>query len=91
VLPEELEIVRKLAELPELVVRASEAREPHHVAYYLREVAGLWNPYLQDGVKHRVLSDDAGLTSARLGLTAAVRTVLANGLALLGMSAPERM
>ncbi len=90
-LPEELALVRKLAELPEQVSRAAETREPHHVAYYLREVAGLWNPYLQDGVQHRVLSDDAGLTSGRLGLTAAVRTVLANGLALLGMSAPERM
>jgi arginyl-tRNA synthetase len=90
-LPEEVDILRKLAEFPELVARAAAAREPHHVAYYLRELAGLWNPYVQDGKHHRVLSDDASLTSARLGLTLAVRTVLANGLALLGLSAPERM
>ena len=60
-------------------------------AYYLRELAGLWNPYLQDGMRHRILSDDAALTRARLALARAVRIVLANGLALLGMSAPERM
>jgi arginyl-tRNA synthetase len=90
-LPEELELLRKLAEFPEAVARVADAREPHHVAYYLRELAGLWNPYLQDGKRHRILSDDAGLTAARLALTRAVAAVLANGLALLGMSAPERM
>jgi arginyl-tRNA synthetase len=74
-----------------VVGRAGESREPHHLAYYLRNLAGLWNPYLQDGVRHRVLSDDAALTSARLGLAVAVRTVLANGLELLGISAPEQM
>lgn len=88
---EEIELLRKLGEFPEVVARAAEAREPHHVAYYLRELAGLWNPYLQDAKHHRILSDDAGLTAARLGLTRAVGAVLASGLALLGMSAPERM
>jgi arginyl-tRNA synthetase len=90
-LPEELELVRKLGEFPEVVSRAAEARAPHHVAYYLREVAGLWNPYVQDARRHRVLSEAPELSGARLGLTLAVRTVLANGLELLGMSAPERM
>jgi arginyl-tRNA synthetase len=90
-LPEERELLRKLGELPEQVARAAEAREPHHVAYYLREVAGLWNPYLQDGKRHRILSEDAALTRDRLALCRAVRVVLANGLALLGMGAPEQM
>jgi arginyl-tRNA synthetase len=90
-LPEEIELIRKLAEFPEVAARAAEACEPHHVAYYVRDVAALWNPYLQDGKNHRVLSDDPELTAARLGLVAAVRSVVANGLALLGMSAPERM
>lgn len=90
-LPEELELIKKLGEFPEIVARAAETREPHHVAYYLREVAGLWNPYIQDGKRHRVLGDDAGLTQARLGLTLGVRSVLAAGLELLGMSAPEQM
>jgi len=90
-LPEEIELLRKLSELPEVLARATEAREPHHVAYYLRDLAGLWNPYVQDGTRHRVLSHDEALTRARLGLVLAVRTVLANGLGLLGLSAPERM
>ncbi len=91
VLPEELEILRKIGEFPDVVTRAAESREPHHIAYWVRELAGLWNPYLQDGVRHRVLSDDPALTNARLGLALAVRTVLANALGCLGISAPEQM
>ena len=83
--------MRKLGEFPQLLERAAETREPHHLAYYLRDVAGLWNPYLQDGRQHRILSDDAELSAARLGLAASVRTVLRNGLEVLGISAPERM
>ncbi|MCX5738813.1 MAG: arginine--tRNA ligase [Proteobacteria bacterium] len=91
VLPSEIELIKKLLEFPEVVEAAAAAREPHHVAYYLREVAGLWNPYVQDGVHHRVLSDDAALSAARLGLALGVRRVLAQGLGLLGISAPEQM
>jgi arginyl-tRNA synthetase len=91
VLTEEIEILKKISEFPSVVERACEAREPHHVAYYAHDVAALWNPYVQDGSRHRVLSDDARTTSARLGLALAVRTVLANALSLLGISAPERM
>jgi arginyl-tRNA synthetase len=91
VLPEEIELIKKLSEFPEVTLRAAETREPHHIAYYLRDLAGMWNPYVQDGKRHRVLSEDAALTSARLALTLAVRTVLAKGLGMLGMSAPERM
>ena len=83
--------VKKIAEFPETLERASATREPHHLAYFALEVAALWNPYVQDGSRHRVLSDDAALTNARLGLTLGVRTVLANALGLLGVSAPERM
>ena len=91
VLTEELELIRKLSEFREVRARAAATREPHHIAHYLREVAGLWNPYVQDGARHRVLSDDKALTRARLGLTLAVRFVLGAGLGLLGMTAPERM
>jgi arginyl-tRNA synthetase len=90
-LPEEIEILRKIAEFPDVLGRAAESREPHHVAYYARDLAGLWNPYIQDRTRHRILSDDAALTSARLGLTLGVRTVVANALALLGVSTPEQM
>jgi arginyl-tRNA synthetase len=91
VLPEEIELLKRISEFPEVVERASESREPHHLAYYLREMAGLWNPYVQDGTRHRVLSDDPQLTEARLGLTLGVRVVLFNGLKMLGISAPEQM
>lgn len=91
VLPEEIEILKKISEFPEVVARAGEAREPHHLAYYLREVAGLWNPYIQDGVRHRALSDDPSLTQARIGLALVVGIVLRNGLSLLGITAPEKM
>ena len=90
-LPEEIEILKKIAEFPDVVRNAAEAREPHHVAYYALELAGLWNPYVQDRTRHRILSDDPSITSGRLGLTLAVRMVLANALSLLGLSAPERM
>lgn len=90
-LREEIDLVRKLAVFPEVVARAAESREPHHVAYYLREVAGMWNPYLQDGERHRVISDDLALSTARLGLALAVRHVLGSGLGLLGVHAPEQM
>ena len=90
-LPEEIELIKKLGEFPGLVRRAAETREPHHVAYYLRDLAGLFHPYVQDGTRHRVVSDDAGLTSARLALMRAVQVVLSNGLWLLGISAPEQM
>src|SRR5215468_7173819 len=91
VLPEEIEILKKISESPEVVERGAATREPHHLCYWSRELAGLWNPYQQDGVRHRVLSDDPALTSARLGLALAVRIALAAALRLLGISAPERM
>jgi arginyl-tRNA synthetase len=90
-LPEEIELIKKLGQFPDLVARATDSRAPHHVAYYLRELAGLFNPYVQDGKRHRVLSEDAELTAARLALTRAVQIVLANGLRLLGLSAPQQM
>jgi arginyl-tRNA synthetase len=90
-LPEELDIIKKLGAFPEVVDQAASAREPHHVAYYLRDLAGLWNPYLQDGVNHRVVSEDPELSLARLGLVRGVREVLAAGLRLLGLCAPEQM
>lgn len=90
-LPEEIELVRKLGEFPDLIARAADSREPHHVAYFLRDLAGLWNPYVQDGRNHRVVSDDAELTAARLALVLAVRNVLGAGLGLLGVAAPESM
>lgn len=87
-LPEEQQIVKRLLQFPEVVAGAARTLEPHRIAYGLSEIAGLFHPYYRS---HRVLQDDRALTLARLALCAALGHVLRNGLALLGVSAPESM
>ncbi len=87
-LPEEQSRIKRLLQYPRLVESAARAREPHRVAYYLSELAGLYHPYYKS---HRVITEDRPLTLARLGLSAAVGQVVRNGLGLLGVSAPESM
>jgi arginyl-tRNA synthetase len=87
-LPEEQTIIKRLLQYPSLVAGAARAREPHRLAYYLSELAGLYHPYYKS---RRVITEDGALTLARLGLAAAVRQVVRNGLDLLGVSAPDSM
>jgi len=87
-LEEEQALIKRLLQYPELVGGAARAREPHRVAYYLSELAGLFHPYYK---AHRVVTADRATTLARLGLCAAVGQVVRNGLGLLGVSAPESM
>ena len=87
-LPEEQSLIKRLLQYPGLVAAAARAREPHRVAYYLSELAGLYHPYYKS---HRVITEDRALTLARLGLSAAAGQVVRNGLGLLGVSAPESM
>ncbi|MCP4003775.1 MAG: arginine--tRNA ligase [bacterium] len=89
--PQEAELTKLIGRFPDIVVHAAVAREPQEIARYLLELAGAFNSYVSDGKRHRVLSDDEELTIARLVFTGAVRITLANGLRLLGISAPERM
>lgn len=77
-----------LSRYPEQLVLAASNLEPHVMAHYLRELAHAFHTYYN---AHQFLVDNAGLRNARLTLIAAARQVLANGLALLGVSAPERM
>jgi arginyl-tRNA synthetase len=84
----ELALSKRLAEYPEVVSAAARDLAPHAVAVYLRELAGEFHSYYN---AERVLVEDEGLRSARLALCAAVRQTLANGLLLLGVSAPEKM
>ena len=86
--PEEQALIKRLLDYPHVVAGAARALEPHRVAYWLGELAGLFHPYYKN---HRVIQDDRRLTLARLALCAAVGQVIANGLALLGVSAPESM
>ncbi|MBW2281450.1 MAG: arginine--tRNA ligase [Deltaproteobacteria bacterium] len=89
--PGEIELAKRLGHFPDLVVHAARAREPQEVTRYLLDLATAFHTYISDGRRHRVLSEDADLSHARLALVGAIRTTLANGLALLGISAPERM
>ena len=86
------ELLRALAELPRVVARAAEQREPHRVARYLEDTASTFHKFYD--VCHVLPRGDEEITDlhrARLVLIAATRQVIANGLALLGVSAPERM
>ncbi len=84
----ETELVSAIGRYPELIEVAARAREPHQVAHYLRELASHVHTYYN---AHQFLVDDADLRDARLNLVLAARQVIRNGLALLGVSAPESM
>jgi arginyl-tRNA synthetase len=85
---QELALLARLIEYPEAVENAAREFSPHLVAFYLRELAGEFHSYYN---ATRILVEDERVKHARLALAAAVRQVLRNGLALLGVSAPERM
>jgi arginyl-tRNA synthetase len=86
--PAELNLVKLLLEFPETVARTAMSYEPHRLTNYLHEVAAAFHRFYHD---HRVVGEDLVVMKARLGLCSATRTILANGFAILGISAPERM
>jgi len=87
--PHEAALAQKLAEFPEVLAHAAAQFAPHLLTYYLHDdVAARFHTYYN---AERFLVEDEGLKLARLALVAATRQVLANGLAVLGVSAPERM
>ena len=86
--PEEQALIKRLLHYPEVVRGAARAVEPHRIAFWLQELAGEFHAYYK---AHRVIQDDRRLTQARLALCAAVGQVVANGLDLLGVTAPETM
>lgn len=85
---QEQELVKRLAEYPSVVEKAAGAREPHRIVAYLEDIAQMVNAWYHH---HRVLGAPAPIERARLVLARASQIVLANGLALLGVTAPERM
>ncbi|HSG02323.1 MAG TPA: arginine--tRNA ligase [Marinobacterium sp.] len=84
----ERDLVTALSKYPETLQNSALNFEPHVLANYLRELASDFHTYYNG---HKMLIDDAELRDARITLSAAVRQVLANGLKLLGVSAPEQM
>jgi arginyl-tRNA synthetase len=86
--PREFALMARLAEFPSILAQAADELSPHHVAYYLKDLAADFHAYYNSD---RVLVDDDALRLARLALLLAVRSVLRRGLALIGVCAPERM
>ena len=84
----ELALLRTLPKYPEVLIAAAGSREPHQLAFYLRDLATEFHGYYNS---HQFLIEDVRLREARLALVAAVRQVIRNGLAILGISAPETM
>ncbi|MCX5845368.1 MAG: arginine--tRNA ligase [Deltaproteobacteria bacterium] len=87
-LPEELNLIKAISRLPEAIEGAALALEPHRLTFYLNDLAALFHSYYN---KHKVLSDEEGLSRARLFLIKSILIVLRNVLRLLGVSAPEKM
>lgn len=88
------ELLRALAEFPRVVASAAELREPHRIARYLEDTASVFNRWYDTKECRMLPQGDEPVTSAneaRLVLVHATQTVIANGLGLLGVSAPERM
>lgn len=86
--PVENELLAKLAAYPDTIYRAASQFEPHQLGNYLKELAALFHGWYNE---HKVISDDSELMQARLVLSYTIRQVIKNGLALLGVSAPESM
>ncbi|MBW1734494.1 MAG: arginine--tRNA ligase [Deltaproteobacteria bacterium] len=94
VLEEELDLIRTMSLFPSLLRDISLTLEPHRLTYYLTDLAALFHRYFNLGTKtpeHRIITSDSNLTQARLWLVDGVRIVVANGLRLLGIGAPEKM
>lgn len=84
----EIDLLKKLGEFPYEIVGAAEQMAVHRVVRYIYELSSLFHSFYN---AERVLTEDSGLTQARLGLVQAVQIVLRNGFGMIGISAPERM
>jgi len=87
--PSEIALMQRLADYPEMLASAAADLAPHDVAFYLRDVAAAFHSYY--AAERFLVDDNAELTRARLALLAATRQVLRNALAVLGVSAPDKM
>ena len=86
--PYELAVAAKLSEFPEVIESAARELAPHMVAFYLKDLAAEFHSYYN---AERMLVDDVALKDARIALAGAVRQVIRNGLAILGVSCPQSM
>ena len=87
-LPEELELIRSIIRLDDVIEESVRELEPHRLTFYLLELAGEFHRYYN---RHRVISDDTGLSRARLVLAESVQRAIRRGLEILGVDAPLKM
>jgi arginyl-tRNA synthetase len=87
-LPEEIALIKGVIRFPEVVEAGARALEPHRLTFYLNDLAGIFHSYYN---KNRVISDDLKLSRARLYLVRCIGQVVRNALAILGVTAPEKM
>ncbi len=93
-LDEEIDLIRYIEGFSELLDNICRSFEAHRLTYYLTDLAARFHRYFNLGIKdsgNRIVTEDLNLTRARLALIAGVKTVIRNGLSLLGVSAPEKM
>ncbi|WP_296826067.1 arginine--tRNA ligase [uncultured Megasphaera sp.] len=84
----ELALIKKMAAFPEEIQNAARERAPHRIAHFVHELASLFHAFYNHC---RIIQEDKDLEKARLALVTAVRITIANSLAILGVSAPEKM
>jgi len=87
-LPEETALIAELCHFPKIIELSARDLEPHHVTFYVHNLAGLFHAYYN---KYTIVTEQPDVTNARLLLVAAIQIVLQNALTLLGVSAPEQM
>ncbi len=85
---EELELLKTMSQFPSMIEGAALDLAPHKVIFYLLDLAGQFHSYYN---KHKVITEDIKLSQARLCLIASLRQVFRNGLAIVGLTAPEKM
>ncbi|PIU57501.1 MAG: arginine--tRNA ligase [Deltaproteobacteria bacterium CG07_land_8_20_14_0_80_38_7] len=93
-LPEEVAIAKMLGDYPSVILKSAENLEPHRLAFYLLDLAKLFQSYYSKGSgdkRYMIISDDEKITMAKLYLLKSCQIVLQNALSVLGISAPEKM
>jgi arginyl-tRNA synthetase len=92
--PEELSLIKKISHFPDVVEGSAVSLEPHRITIFLQEVVSTFHRYYHSGKLDdgkRVLTENEGLSRARLFLVEGLKVTIKNALSLLGVSAPERM
>ncbi|MCD6460294.1 arginine--tRNA ligase [bacterium] len=92
--PEELALIKKMGQFPQIIASCAESLDIHHLPYYLYDLSAIFHNYYNLGKENanlRIITDDLNATQARMALITGIRIILHEGLSLLGINAPESM